>query len=145
MKFMVLFAITVLFIGPVYAIENCMTGSWFNPAIDGEGINIEVTNEKVVGYYYSWYVERDLHTFQGDNDHPYEVSLYAYTAVLRSGALKNEWVGDVVIEAIDADTLRFMFLWKFDFHSTSSIPWCFTGCSGNIEYTRLTQPVACGR
>lgn len=129
---------------PVMAQDSCMTASWYDPnpetQLVNSGINLEVLDDVVVGYYYypgAWF------TMLGDRTDTGIVNLTFYQTTSRFG---TRAVGDAELVIIDNDTLIFSYHQQYDWYRMYSpetaIPWCI-GCSGSWEYTRLTQPVAC--
>ncbi len=122
-------------VGSAQSFDACMTGSWYDPDRDGEGINIEALDEVVIVYFYRplttgnhWY------TFIGNRvDGP--VPLDMYDTIL-AGTYK---VGEAVIEQLDENTLAFEYLQLLN---EGGQPWCI-GCIGSFEYIRLTTPISC--
>jgi hypothetical protein len=124
----------------VVTVDACITGSWFDPENNGEGINVEVLpNGTIVVYFYrkadvSWVL------LTGDYN-----GLVAYQPF----ADRVDEIGDGYIKVIDEDTVEFgwdfgLYLAPSNWDEDTVIPWCLNGsCEGVVEYTRLTQPIPC--
>ena len=134
----VLAGILLLLSGSVFALDSCITGSWFDPERDGEGINIEVLEDKTLVYFYTyrnqkqvWFISVDnvVYTTRKKTEDPFSVDVFE--------------VGSASIVAHDNDSLTFRFKLDIDIDRNAAIPWCLTQCFGEYEYVRLTQPVAC--
>lgn len=127
-----------LFSMNVQALDSCMTGSWYSPDRDGEGINIEVMADTELIYFYTyrnqkqvWYVVIDgaIYTTRKRSEEPFEVDSFD--------------IGSAAIEVHDNDNITFVYKLDIDIDRNAAIPWCLTQCFGEYEYVRLTQPVAC--
>ena len=132
----------------VQALDNCYSGNWYDPANDGEGINIEVTQDKVVGHFYTWRFtdpQRDVYTLSGVNEANDFVMLDGYNDFYFFGDRVNMYTGDALLEVVDEDNIIFSWIWKHDRVSYPDIMrWCIgSHCSGSVRYTRLTQPTEC--
>jgi hypothetical protein len=118
------------------SVDPCYTGSWYDPENPGSGVNVEVLETAVVVYFYraegTWFV------LQGDDD-----GLEAYQPW--GDGIEN--VGDGYFAPVDNDTAAFGYDLLLDLERAAPglpIPWCLrSDCSGEFEYTRLTQPVPC--
>ncbi len=122
----------------VQALDSCMTGSWYAPDRDGEGISLEVLEDRTVAYFYTyrnqkqvWYIIVDgtAYTTRKRTEEPFGVDVFD--------------VGSASIVAHDNDNMTFTFKLDLDLDRNAAIPWCLTQCFGEYEYVRLTQPVAC--
>lgn len=118
-------------------IDQCMTGSFYDPEAPGEGINIEVGESYTLVYFYrfdgTWIVLQgdeygDLQAYQNWGD-----------------GVQNVGVGRLVV--IDQDTVEFSWDLILDLRFISferPIPWCLhSDCEGIVIYKRLTQPIDC--
>ncbi len=134
----VLAGILLLLSGSVFALDSCITGSWYSPERDGEGINIEVLEDGDLLYFYTyrnqkqvWFVSIDgvIYTTRKGSKEPFSVDTFE--------------VGTSLIEVHDNDNLTFTFKLDLDIDRNAAIPWCLTQCYGEYSYERLTQPVKC--
>ena len=123
-------------------IDRHMTGSWYNPAQDGHGFNIEVINENLSVFY--WYVYNPDGTptwLVGTGTHEEEgkINGIAYhNTGMRWGVFdplertQERW-GVVTIDFIDCNHATVFY--QSDDLAEKSIPFGF----GNIEIERLTS------
>lgn len=136
MKYLLTLLLALGMTTSVQALDNCVTGSWYDPENSGSGINVEVMDDVVVVYYYTpgrWL------SFLGANDLPYSVDLNLYQTTSEG----TRYAGDGSIDIIDNDTMVFNYMQQYDFwREDATIPWCI-GCTGTFEYVRLTQPIPC--
>lgn len=120
----------------VHALDECFTGSWYDPATPNSGINIEVLENVVVAYFYT---PGEWLTMIADRPEDGYVDL----RLMQTTGYGTRYVGYAVIEIIDNNALFFNYNQKLDFYRVdAAIPWCI-GCSGEFEYIRLTQPIPC--
>lgn len=140
-------SILLLLSGPAFGLDKCFTGSWYEPATSGQGVNLEVTEDLVLGYFYTYDADKQFYLFVGPNkeDEFGGLELTAYETVGSSPFPKEElMVGNVWINAFDSGKLSFS--WNFELDADkwagSGIPWCL-GCDGSLELVRLTNPLGC--
>lgn len=139
-------AILLMFSTPLMAIDECFTGSWYDPITnDGRGIDIQVMDTMVVGYYYTWYDNRrQLFILQGANDLKDGVALEGLHSGIKNGKSSVRHAGTAEIMVSNNDTIIFTHVWKYDWlRENSPIPWCFVECDKQYRYKRLTQPIPC--
>lgn len=135
MKFVL--AIILMAIGlNAQASDPIVTGSWYNPDRDGEGISLEVD----VGYFYtygirgqSWYVLQKVT--------PDKFIMWR-PANLNEAAAN---VGTATVDVIDNDTIIFSYRLALDLDKRGlAFPHCLGGhCSGVYEYIRQTHLMEC--
>jgi len=125
------------------AFDACMSGSWFDPERDGEGITLEALPDGgVLGYFYTYGSQgRAWYVMTGDE------TLTMFGTVKTSndpfGVLESE-VGTAIITAIGPRTLQFTYDLVLDVDRDATIPWCLGGhCAGSHTYKRITQPRPC--
>lgn len=151
---MTAFLLSLMFLavpGPVMALDECMTGSWYDPAVEHEGINIEVlANDAAVAYFYTYEffdrTEQNWVVFVGDPS-----QMDAFDTVPLGDSQAEYDVGSGSIVAIDSDTLEFShdFLLNLDLVGADGpdaliLPYCLDGqCERTYTYIRLTQPIPC--
>jgi hypothetical protein len=141
-------ALLALYAAPALALENCDSGSWYDPDRAGEGINLEVTDSTVVMYFYTY--SEGSHAFYvgvGDNDDELvELTLYETVPGSLLEFPKEELeVGTAFVEKEEG-----FLLWSYhlsldaDKVDNGHLPYCVGfHCDGEFVYERLTQPVAC--
>ena len=140
MRYLLTLILTLLAV-PVMAFDACMTGSWYDPQRDGEGINIEVLDDTVIAYFYRpgasnqrWYL------MIGDRPEGGDARLGVYQSV---GVDEVYWIGDALISVTGDNTLDFSYEFRYDMtRGGDDLPWCI-GCNGAFMYVRLTQPIPC--
>jgi len=118
-----------------------MTGSWYAPERDGEGINIEVLEGVVVAYFYRpdhsnqrWY------NMLGDRPEGDNIWLDVYQSI---GINDIHWVGDALISITGNDSIVFSYDFRYDLTlEGDGLPWCL-GCRDTFSYVRITQPIPC--
>lgn len=118
-------------------IDPCMTGSWYDPTVESEGVNLEVLDNGVLAYFYSyaetgnglrWYYM----LFDADGK--------AAIGTIKSKADRNPRdIGRATFDVISQDEILILMNITID---VDAPPWCF-GCERTLVYTRLTQPVPC--
>ena len=152
----IILLLSLLYVSPAFALDNCMTGSWASPDYEAEGINLEVYDSGInagrfAGFFYAYDLHEHKQTwflFSGHNDTGL-ANLYDITTNGGFGidleATEYD-IGNVSIEVVDNNTLTFSYHMTLDLDRPGpvSIPWCLSaGCEGSIEYSRLTQPIPC--
>lgn len=130
----------LLFSSQLYAMDPCFTGTWHDPEVDLEGLNVEVLDDKVIAFWYTYsFFERQEQNwilFQGE---PSDMVAYdVFGEHLYS-------IGKGSITVIDNNTIEFHYDIDINLDDTSLVtPWCLNElCSGTLTYTRLTQPLQC--
>jgi len=142
MKYFIALVLT-LFMSTAGAFDACMSGSWFDPDRNGEGITLEaLPNGGVLGYFYTYGSQgRAWYVMTGDD------TLAIFGTVKHSndpfGVVESE-VGTATVTTINAQALQFTYDLVLDVDRQAAIPWCLGNhCSGSHTYTRLTWPVGC--
>lgn len=157
MKYIIaLFAL--LFSFNIYALPNCATGSWYDPAKSGEGLNMEVTEDLVVVYLYTYGAMYDdlgyamagkqFFVAVGENveDEDGFVNLRISETIAVPGWPKPQLnVGSAKVAVIDGEML-FSYNLTLDADKLLdpgvAIPWCI-GCTRDLVYVKLTNPIQC--
>lgn len=141
----ILFAIAA----PAFAFDECAAGSWFDPARDGEGINVEVLDDQVVAYFYTFDGDRQTwFVMVGDRPESGAVRLGAFQYVKLSESPFEVWeieVGSASLEYLGAGEMLFSFEFQIDpYIPNVALPYCLAGhCQGEYIYSRLTGPPDC--
>lgn len=119
-----------------FSFDSCNTGAWYDPAQEGEGINVLVLPERVAVYFYragQWQL------LVGDRPEGNVAVLNMYEAYpnVRS-------VGDGVLEVLEDGSLQFDYLQKYSFwgYDGSGLPWCI-GCYGTRIFTHNELATQC--
>lgn len=139
--------IMMMMSGSAMALDACFTGSWYDPLTNNaEGLNLEVLDNQVVGYYYTWYEDhRNVYTMSGVNDIDGAAVMDTYTSYKSDAGYQVQWVGVSDITILNANNLMFHHSFKYDFlRENWTTPWCFYICDDTKWFERLTQPIACG-
>ena len=133
----VLLAIIIGSIRSASAYDSCMSGSWHDPTVQSEGIDLQVLNSGISAKFYS-YGEKS------NNLRWYYMNFDA-DGVADVGTVKNkvsrdpQKVGRATFDVIsNVLVLILMYLTIY----IDDPPWCF-GCEKTLLYTRITQPVIC--
>jgi hypothetical protein len=124
------------------AIDSCYTGSWYDPARDGEGIVVEILGSTTVGYFNTFTSngEQQWFTMSGTGG-----TLIMYSTELVSSTpfiSQTEAVGTAEITPLTDDTLSYEFDQEFMYVHGNLHP-CNGNCAGSYTYQRLTQPIPC--
>lgn len=133
----VLLAIVFGSIRTASAYDSCMTGSWHDPTVESEGINLEVLDNGVLAYFYSYN--------KTGNALRWYYMVFNDEGRASVGTVKNKIdrnpqnVGSATFDVIDQDNILILIDLNIDIDNP---PWCL-GCERTLVYTRLTQPVAC--
>jgi len=144
-----LLIVILLLISPsLHALDECMSGAWFDPERNGEGIVLEVLEEQTLGYFYTYGSQgRAWYVMLGEEALPDVELLTIYGTQLVSNIpykVREFEVGSAFITVIDNDSIQFKYDLVLDVDSGNAIPWCMAGfCEGDYEYKRLTRPVPC--
>jgi hypothetical protein len=119
------------------SIDECMTGSYYDPANPGEGVNVEVGDDYTIAYFYKF--DGTWVAFHGDR----EGALDAYQNRGEGASL----VGEGALEVVDENTVALSWDLLLDIRYLSAarpIPWCLhSECEGDVVFERLTQPIPC--
>jgi len=143
--------VLVLFLGisfQVAALEKCMSGAWFDPERNGEGMVLEILDEQTLGYFYTYGSEgRAWYVMLGEDALPDVelLTIYGTAKVSNIPFVVREFdVGSAFISVIDNDSIRFKYDLVLDVDRDAAIPWCLAGfCEGDYTYQRLSQPIPC--
>lgn len=117
--------------------DVCMTGSWHDPTVETEGVNLEVLDAGVLVYFYSY--------AETGNGLRWYYMLFDADGKSTIGTVKNKAsrdaleVGYATFDVISKDEILIMMNITVDIDAP---PWCL-GCERTLVYTRLTEPVAC--
>ena len=143
MKKFILFIVLMLFSVPLFALDDCFSGAWYDPERPGEGIFLEVQAERVVGSYYTFRQNRlDWYVFASDEGR--EITLYQQELISYEPFNVINWeVGEVFIFPESQNNLVFTWRLDLDLSRDVSLPLCLTDCVRGFLYTRLTQPISC--
>lgn len=130
---------------PLMAMDACFTGSWYSPDRSGEGITLEVLDNKTVGYFYTYGSEGRAWYALVEGDSENILTMYGTAKVSEIPFSVSTFdVGTASITAIDSDTLKFSYSLVIDIDNVDVNPWCLSGfCKGDYKYARLTQPIPC--
>lgn len=127
------------------AFDTCLSGNFYDPERDGEGIQLEMLGDVTAGFFFThgsrgtvWYAllasdgsgELDMYGMDKLSEYPFKT--------------RSLITGNATIGFVDEDTLKFSYSLEFDIDRNANIPWCMHGgCVGKHLYTRLTQPFPC--
>ena len=135
--FIVLLAILISGIRSASAYDSCMTGSWHDPTVGSEGVNLEVLDDNALAYFYSyaetgsalrWYYM----VFDADGK--------ATVGTIKDKSNRQaQEVGHATLDVISQDEILILMNITVDIDKP---PWCL-GCEKTLLYTRLTEPVPC--
>ena len=145
MKYLIALLLLVLST-PAHSIDACFSGSWYEPFTEGEGINIEISDSVVTGYFYTWRNgSRDMYTLTGYNDQKDFNALTGHASFLWDGLHTTFPVGHAAIEVFNSNIILFAWDWGQDWaNGTDPVPQCDRSeCYGVRTMVRLTQPIAC--
>ena len=135
--FIVLLALIIGSVRSASAYDPCMSGSWHDPTVQSEGIDLQVLDNGVSAKFYS-YGEK------GNNLRWFYMNFDA-DGMADVGTVKNkisrdpQKVGRATFDVISQDEILILIDLTIDIDTP---PWCL-GCKKTLLYTRLTQPVAC--
>ena len=141
-----LLILLLTFAGNVAALDECYTGSWYDPKRPGEGINIEVNSDVTVAYFYSFNEagQQIWYSMLGDE----------YLAIEATAKLDDvDWVtkqvdiGVGVIEPITSTEINFRYNLLLEYvPEINDVVICEGDkCKGDFLYRRITQPIPCGK
>lgn len=132
-----LFALLLTFAATAHAqVERCDSGSWSVPAFP-EGINLEVHEDAYYAYFYTHDGFDQAWLLLVGNP---ETGLADVYDTITDGTLATAHeIGSARLTTAQG---RLVFSWniQFDFgRDTDGIPWCLSGCRGEMELNRLTR------
>jgi len=150
-----LFATLFLFAGNAVALDSCVTGSWYSPERSGEGISIEVTDDLIVAYLYTYGTNWDYWSGAKAYGKQFFIAVGANdgsSLSIHETITTPEWpkpqlnVGDMTLEMDEEGRLLVALDISLDadrmLDPNTAIPWCI-GCSSDLVLNRLTQPIPC--
>lgn len=143
MKTLLITLLLLLTLSPnLFALDECMGGSWYDIERDGEGVDISVHDGVTFGYFFThgsagtvWYTfsGKDVLTVRGTrktSEDPFK----AFTVD----------VGAAVIVPLTDNLIRFKYDLTLDVDDDKETPWCLSkNCKGDFIYDRLTQVIPC--
>lgn len=136
----------LLFSFNVFAMDRCMTGSWYDPDFVGQGVNIEVNSDSlVVAYLYAFVEKRQTWwSMVGDRFLTMETTVLLDDEDYVSKTLD---VGVAEFEVITDDVIYFQYRLLVDVDPFTNEPkLCLADyCSGEYLLKRLTQPIDCDK
>jgi len=123
---------------PLFALDKCMTGSWYDPDNSGSGVDIQVLGDFTTVKYYAYGSSRQAwYVMNGEGG-----NLNMIATVYDAGVVTEHDVGSAHIEQIDNNTITFDFDINIDVDN--GFNWCLSDfCQGNLTYTRITTPIPC--
>ena len=133
-------------VGSAQALDKCYSGSYYDPTASGSGIDIQVSDERIVlfrfgylGSYNIWW------TSVAANDGNLIFDLMQ--TIGSEGSNTNHEVGTLTLTPWADNNTRLIMDWNITLDLTkevSGIPWCLTsGCSGSKEMVALFRPTRC--
>jgi len=132
--------------GSAQALDTCDSGSYYDPATSGSGIDLQVSPDKVVLYRFSFLGDSST-WWTGVASNTEGVIAFEMNQTVKSGnEVKTYAVGDLTLTPAGDG---FIMDWFFDinaegFKAGLTIPWCLTeGCSGTKELVNLFRPIGC--
>ena len=145
------------FASSVFALDQCMSGSWYFPDFKHEGMSIEVSSkgDQTIAYFFSYRNFDGLQTqnwmvFVGGNEYPTTVmDAYDTEPPVTPGRKPYEWwVGTVHLTQIDNNTIEYEYDWAMELDEVGieydRLPLCLgASCKGSRTLKRLTQPIDC--
>lgn len=150
MKRVLLSLLLLLVAGSAYALEKCMTGNYYDPASDGQGFDLQVSDETVVVSFFG-YAGNSKYWFLGTgaNQDSDEIYLTAYeTEKDDNGDVWYPKVGDMTIYTWE-DPNKLSISWNFSLDLDRlnepgiAIPWCNSMCQGDETVVALFRPIDC--
>lgn len=146
MKFLLAIAL-LIFAQSSFGLDRCMTGSWYDPERDGEGINIEVLEGQTFGYFYTYGLNNHKvwYLFQGKDDR--NLTMYGTLKTSEDPFKAAEYdVGTASIRVFDEDFMLFEFQLRTDLSEDNAHKFCLANyCEGKYLYERITTPIPCGK
>lgn len=149
MKFLLTFLLAIFSLNAM-ALDKCMSGSWYDPQRDGEGINVEVdATNMTVAYFYTFdrNESKAWYTLLGDG----------YLAMFDTFKVDDKYlefrtetqlVGSAILEPLTPDAMYFIYQFDLEYKDGKKYE-CVTtpdfSCNGRYLYRRLTQPIPCGK
>lgn len=145
MKLLLITLIT-LFSANAFALDQCYSGAWYEPATSGEGIDLQVSDEKIVLYRYAYLNGKPNYWVTSLPNTDTDTYQFRANQTLKSDGVIDVYdVGTITLKTSEG---RLMMSWNYDINIQQSAAggsiWCLSGeCSGSKELIRLFQPVAC--
>jgi len=133
----------MFFTTAVLAVEQCHTGSWYDPNRNGEGINIEFLDGLVVGYIYTFdnHGKQIWFTMLGDKILTIETTVVVDDVDFLT---KTVDTGVAEIDMITDNVLVFRYNLLLTHNGDGDFYLCDDpSCKGERVYERLTQPIPC--
>ena len=129
------------FTGNIFAIDACMTGAWYSPEREGEGINLEVGAEKLSGFFYTYYAENP-HWFVFEGEDNFMLNLYTGHKISENPfkSLVTK-VGTAKVLPVTDNILVFAYELELNYEGKPCINPESRACYGEFVYTRITDPV----
>ena len=137
----ILFGLAGLFgiVGSAQAMDQCMTGAWYSPDKDGEGIELTVLDDSLYGYLYTYKgTSPDWYVFAG----PFgknKVNLYKPIKTSNPWKATVHEVGTMGYDVIDDNHITFTMKLQMDLWRDVTFPLCLLDCTRVFEYERLTE------
>ena len=140
-------AALLLLSGPAMALDKCYSGSWYNPGTEGQGFNLEVYDNLVLAYFYTYddMDEKQFYVGVGENN-PYDpLIIDVWETYEQPDWPKGSWkVGGFKFVPNGGDNLYVEWSFQLDVDKPYSIPWCYyQHCRGALDMVRLTNAGAC--
>lgn len=142
-----LFSIILLaFSYNAFALDSCQSGSYVDPAYDGVGIDLQISDDLIVLFRYD-YLGGSPNYWVGvavnDDSGIYDFATSS-TRQLSDGSIDTRDVGTMTLVE---DGSGFLFSWSYSLDlgvEGASIPWCLSsGCNGSQELLPLFLPSSC--
>ena len=145
---LVIFVLTMLFAAPALALDKCYSGSWYEPETSGEGIDLQISDEKVVLYRYAYLNgSPNYWTASVDNSDSAVLNFTAYQSMKVDSGIEVFDIGSITLTTNPPENSRMIMEWDYDIDLDkigSGTLWCLSGgCSGSQELTHLFQPIEC--
>lgn len=140
---------------PVFALDRCNDGSWYNPDTNGIGLNIDVSDEFVVAYFYTYVAGRKAYIVGTAENQPDEDGIYTFKNMTSAHrppggdveTLDQMGAGSAYLADNGDGTLEFgwsISTWFEDGEPIDTIQWClFDGCLGQLTVQPLYLPTPC--
>jgi len=133
---------------PALALDKCYSGSWYEPETSGEGIDLQISEGKVVLYRYAHLNgSPNYWTSSLNNSDSAVLNFTAYQTMRTATGIEVFDVGSITLTTNPPENSRMIMEWDYDIDLDkigSGTPWCLSGgCSGSKELSHLFQPVTC--
>ena len=126
-------------VGSAQAIDECMSGAWYAPDKDGEGIELTVLEDSLYGQVYTYHFNSpEWYVFSGDME---DDSYTLYKTIKTSDPWKATVleVGKMSLDVFDRDHIIFTMKLQMDLWRDVEFPMCLSDCVTVFEYERLTE------